>query len=97
MKEDIFQEKVSELIQETDNLEDIEAIKEEFQDFESQSIKLGKPSSETVQFVFCFDNLGFDRPITGRIPISLLYLIFLNHPYIPLLYIPHKTSNIIIQ
>ena len=61
MKEEIFQEKVAEIIQDNDNLEEIETAKEEFKDFVSKPVFLTRPISKIRKFVFSFDNLGLEQ------------------------------------
>lgn len=65
MKEEIFRERVSELIQDQDSLQEINKIKEEFSNFEKKEEFLCRPISETSEYIFCFDNLGQEEPLSG--------------------------------
>lgn len=64
MKEDIFHEKVNDIINDHDNFEEIEHAREEFRDFTSKPVHLTRPTSDKTQFLFAFDNLGLDNQMT---------------------------------
>ena len=61
MKEDIFHDKVTEIIQENENLDEIEVAREEFKDFVSKPVHLKRPVSRVERFLFSFDNLGLQN------------------------------------
>jgi hypothetical protein len=61
MKEEIFQEKVTDIIQENENLDEIENARDEFRDFVSKPVYLKRPISQRTQYVFSFDNLGLEE------------------------------------
>ena len=61
MKEEIFQDKVTDIIQDNDNLEEIENAREEFKDFVSKPVYLVRPVPKQTRYIFSFDNLGLDQ------------------------------------
>ena len=75
MKEEIFQEKVTEIIQDNDNLEEIETAKEEFKDFVSKPVYLTRPVSKIKKLIFSFDNLGLEDQFCEKKKESLFQLV----------------------
>lgn len=66
MKEDIFQEKVADILQDHPDFREIEAAREEFQDFVSKPVCLARPVAQVERLLFTFDNLGLDSLMCPR-------------------------------
>jgi len=75
MKEEIFQEKVADIIQENDNLDEIEAVKAEFKDFRSKPVFLPRPGSKVIKLLFSFDNMGLSTKFDEHMQSNLFDLL----------------------
>jgi hypothetical protein len=74
MKEEIFQDKVAEIINENENLEEIETAREEFKDFMSKPVHLPRPTGEVDKFLFSFDNMGLQSTFSEAAQSKLFQL-----------------------
>lgn len=66
MKEDIFQDRVADILQDNPDFHEIEAARDEFRDFVSKPVSLPRPVPQQEQFLLIFDNLGLDNHMCPR-------------------------------